>query len=197
MKKIIVMILLALTITACDRVTKTPPITPDLEATQSPVAIATATMTPNPISFVPSSYSDDDGKFSIQYPDTWTVIPEQVIGDRGSQTLLLSPGSSAETIAAGGSRIVLVKYQWDSKNDLAAWVTHRKLAWEASGFIIKEESTRQLEDVRGVIDFTLQTPDKNEILISLTTIDDRYLEINAQGNTNLCREILSTLKSIE
>jgi hypothetical protein len=195
MKKIIRIILLVLTITACGKVTQTPTITPEVEVTQTPIEFATATITPIPLSFVPNTYTDDDGKFSIQIPDTWTVIPEQMIGDRGSQTLLLSPGSSTEEIAAGGSRIVLVKYLWDPKNDLAAWVTQRKLAWEASGFIIKDESTRQLEDGRAVIDLYLQTPDKNEILISLTTIDDRYLEINAQGNKDLCREILGTLKS--
>jgi len=124
-------------------------------------------------------------------------MPEQVIGDRGSQTVLLSPGSTIETLAEGGSRIVLLRYSWDPKNDLSAWSAQRKLAWEASGLVILDESTHELADGRAVVDLLMKGTDGTEILFSLTTIGDRYLEINAQGNLELCREILGTLKSLE
>ena len=92
---------------------------------------------------------------------------------------------------------MLMRYDWDPKNDLAARVTQRKTAWEASGFVILDESTRELEDGRAVVDLLFQTSDKHEVMFTLTTIGDRYLEISVEGNLDLCREILGTLRSID
>jgi hypothetical protein len=157
--------------------------TPTIEATRA-------------LSYSPKWYEDPIGKIAFQYPADWSLEPDQVIGDRGSQTLILSQGSSAEKVAPGGARIVLMYISWDPKNDLSARTTQRKTAWEASGFVILDESTRELEDGRAVVDLLMETPDKTQFLVVLTIAGDRYLEMSAEGDLDLCSEILGTLKSI-
>jgi hypothetical protein len=178
---------------------------PTLEtAAPTSIPVATEAVLPTPtieatsvLSYSPKWYEDPIGKIAFQYPSDWSLEPEQVIGDRGSQTLILSQGSSAEKVAPGGARIVLMHISWDPKNDLSARTTQRKTAWEASGFLILDESTRELEDGRAVIDLLMETPDKTQFLVVLTTIGDRYLEMSAQGDLDLCREIFGTLESID
>jgi hypothetical protein len=168
-------------------------------ATEAPTAAPTLAPTQEAtvqLSFSANRFEDLDGKFTFDYPDTWTADQELVIGDRGSQQVLLSPGSTLETLAEGGLRILLMRYDWDPKNDLAARVTMRKTAWDASGFVILDESTRELEDGRAVVDLLMETPDKQQVLFCLTTIGERYLEIIVEGDMTLGREILSTLASI-
>jgi hypothetical protein len=148
-------------------------------------------------SFLPTTYKDMDGKLSFNYPQDWILLPEERIGDRGTETLILSPGSTAEAVADGGSRIALIRYNWDPKNDLSAWTAQRKSAWDASGMKILDESTRELKDGRVVVDLLMQTADNRQVVYSLTTIGDRYLEISAEGDVILCKEILGTLQSIE
>jgi len=194
--RISLLVLFVISLAACSPTFET--------AAPTSLPVATEAVSPTPtieaapaLSYSPISYEDTAGKFGFQYPADWTLEPEQVIGDRGSQMVLLSPGSTIETLAEGGSRIVLLRYSWDPKNDLSAWSAQRKLAWEASGLVILDESTRELADGRAVVDLLMKGTDGTEILFSLTTIGDRYLEINAQGNLELCREILGTLKSLE
>ncbi len=190
------LVMFAVSLAACSPAIEIAAPTSTLGATE--VVLPTPTIEATPaLSYSPISYEDSSGKIAFQYPSDWTLVPEQVIGDRGSQTVLLSPGSTIETLADGGSRVVLLRYAWDPKNDLSAWTAQRKLAWEASGLVILDESTRELADGRAVVDLLMKGTDGTEILFSLTTIGDRYLEINAQGNLDLCREILGTLKSLE
>lgn len=197
-KRFLLLMVFVMTLAACQPVTET--IEPTLpELTLAPTAAPT--LAPTREATIQLSYSsvlfeDVDGKFTFEYPDTWTAEVEQVIGERGSQQVLLSPGSTLEVLAEGGARILLARYAWDPRNDLAARVTMRKAAWDASGFVILDESTRELEDSRAVVDLLMQTPDKNQVLFTLTTIGDRYLEIVAEGDTVLGKEILSTLASI-
>ena len=160
MKKLILLVVFALTAAGCQPAIESQVPTKSPLVTETPAVIVTETPALPTLSFSSVTYTDDLGKFAFDYPDTWTLNAEQVIGDRGSQTLLLSPGSSAESIAEGGSRIVLMRYDWDPKNDLAARVTQRKTAWEASGFVILDESTRELKDGRAVVDLLFQTADK-------------------------------------
>jgi len=187
-----------MTLAACQPAIETviPPIPAGTEApTFAPTLSPTLEETIQ-LSFSAIRFEDLEGKLTFDYPDTWTAEPEQVIGDRGSQQVLLSAGSTLETLAEGGSRILLLRYDWDPKNDLAARVTMRKTAWDASGFVILDESTRELEDGRAVVDLLMETPDKNQVLFSLTTVGERYLEIIAEGDIELGKEILSTLASI-
>ncbi len=193
MKRFLLLIVFVMTLTACQPAIETPaptvpastktPTTPTLEATVQ-------------LLYSAIRFEDLEGKLTFDYPDTWTAEAEQVIGDRGSQQVLLSPGSTIETLAEDGARIILVRYDWDPKNDLAARVTMRKTAWDASGFVILDESTRELEDGREVVDLLMETTDKQQVLFSLTTIGERYLEIVSEGDIVLGKEILSTLASI-
>jgi hypothetical protein len=149
------------------------------------------------LSFPATTYEDLSMGIRIDYPSGWTVIPKQKIGDRGSQTVLLSPGSSIEALAEGGSRVTLVDYLWDPKNDLAAYAAQRKIAWEASGSVILSEESRELSDGRKVMTFLIETPDKLQSLIALTTGGEDYLQISAEGNLGLCREILGSLRLVD
>jgi hypothetical protein len=197
MKRLFFLFLLGLALSSCTPITETQ-IT--VAATKVIELAVTATSEPAPsitLSYAPVFFEDTEGRFSLRYPEDWTIGPEQQIGDRGSQTVLLSHGSSVESIAENGSRVVIVRYDWDPQNDLAARVAQRKIAWEASGFTILQESTRSLQDGREVVDLVIRTVDNHEVLFSLTTIGDRYLEISAEGDLNLCQEILGTLSSLE
>ena len=187
-----------LTLVACQLVVETadPTIPAVTEVPTSAPTLAPTQEATVPLSYSAIRFEDLEGKFTFDYPDTWTAELEHVIGDRGSQQLLLSPGSTLEMLAEGGSRIILTRYNWDPKNELAARVTMRKTAWDASGFVILEESTREFEDGRAVVDLLMESPDKQQVLFSLTTIGERYLEIVAEGDIELAKEILSTLASI-
>lgn len=193
-KRLLLLLVFAMNLAACQPAIETaaPTLPVSTEIPTAPTQEATIQL-----SFSAIRFEDLEGKFTFDYPDTWTAEPEQVIGDRGSQQVLLSPGSTLETLAEDGVRVILLRYDWDPMNDLAAWVTTRKTAWDASGFVILDESTRELEDGRAVIDFHMKTTDGTELLFSLTTIGDRYLEINGMGNLELCWEILGTLTSIQ
>lgn len=197
-KRFLLLMLFVMTLAACQPAIETPaPTLPAVtEAPTVPPTLAPTQEETVQLSFSAIRFEDLEGKIAIDYPDTWTVDQEQVIGDRGSQQVLLSPGSTLETLAEGGSRIILVRYDWDPRNDLAARVTMRKTAWDASGFVILDESTRELEDGRAVVDLLMETPEKQQVLFSLTTIGERYLEIVAEGDIVLGKEILSTLVSI-
>ncbi len=196
MKTLLVTLMVILILAAC---------APEPEPTllvNSPTVVEVPTLTPTieavpALSYPAVVYTDSTDRISFQHPSDWTIVPEEVIGSRGSQTVLLSPGSTIEALADGGSRIVLLRYQWDPKDDLSAWEAQRKLAWEASGFTILEESTRELEDGRPVVDLRMKTPDGTEMVLSLTTIGGLYMELNGTGNLELCREILGTLASAQ
>ena len=197
-KRFLLLMVFVMALAACQPALETT--APTLPAlTEAPTAAPTLAPTQEEtiqLSYSAMRFEDLEGKFTFDYPDTWTAEGEQVVGDRGSQQVLLSPGSTLETLAEGGARIILVRYDWDPKNDLSARVTMRKTAWDASGFVILDESTRELEDGRAVVDLLMETPDKKQVLFSLTTVGDRYLEIFAEGDIELGKEILSTLASI-
>ena len=199
MTRIILSIAFLMIVIGCAPAAATQPATVPPTAIEVIEAVATAEPSPTAeqLSFVPATYRDEVGKFAFDYPAGWSAGPEQVIGSRGSQTLFLSPGSTAEVLAEGGSRVVLMRYDWDPKNDLAARLAQRKAAWEASGFVVLEESTRQMADGRAIVDLLMQTTDGTQVLYSLAVIGDQYLELSAEGNLQLGREILSTLDSID
>ena len=197
--RFLLLLVFVMTLAACQPAIETtvPPIP---AATEAPTAAPTLAPTQEEtvkLSFSAIRFEDLEGKIIFDYPDNWTAEMEQVIGDRGSQQVLLSPESTLETLAEGGARIILMRYDWDPKNDLVARVTMRKTAWATSGFVILDESTRELEDGRAVVDLLMETPDKTQFLVVLTTVGDRYLEMSAEGDLNLCREILGTLQSIQ
>ena len=112
---------------------------------------------------------------------------------RGGQALLLSPGTTVETLPDGGTRVSITTYLWDPKGDLDAYVTQRKTAWEASGFAITREETWQLPDGRAARVFIVESPDV-PVFYLLTTIGDDYLQIGGEGDLALVEEMARTLR---
>jgi hypothetical protein len=110
---------------------------------------------------------------------------------------LLSPGTTPETLPEGGSRIAITVYQWDPKNDLAAYQAHRKTAWIDSGSIILSENTWELADGRLAVNLVVQGPDKAQTFILLTTVGEDYLEVSGEGNLTLVEEIARTLQPLK
>jgi hypothetical protein len=113
------------------------------------------------------------------------------------QALLLSPGTTQEALPAGGSRIAITVYQWDPRNDLAAYLTHRKTAWTDSGSTIISEEAFELADGRQAVNFVLQGPDKAQSFILLTTVGEDYLQVSGEGNLALIEEIARTLQPLK
>jgi hypothetical protein len=161
--------------------------------TPTPASAAVLTNTTTPLSFTPALYRDESAGFELDYPAEWTLDPSSQVGVRGGQALLLSPGTSAEAIAEGGTRVSIVTYLWDPKNDLDAWVTQRKTAWEASGFTTTREEIWQLADGRAAAIFVLETPELASFTL-LTTIGDDYLQLTGEGDLALVEAIARTLR---
>ncbi len=195
--KILVIIALTLTIlAACNQAevptpTATPTLLPELQFTET-----TQTATAEPTSF-PMVFKDEAANIQFSYPEGWIFAPEKVVGDRGSQSALLSPGSSLEALAENGSRIVLTTNIWDPKNDLSAYVAQRKIAWEASGFTILSEETIKLTDNRDLVIFKVETLKKTQVLFAFTNSGENYLQLSGEGDLQLCREIMDSIQTIQ
>jgi hypothetical protein len=162
---------------------------------------STAAPTPTPVFLAPSfpaaSYRDEPNGFELDYPSGWMVSPNTQIGSRGSQAQLLSPGATAEQLPDGASRVGITIYLWDPKNDLAAYVDHRKLAWQSGTQTIESEGEGELVGGRHEMDFVVRGVDGARALFLFTTLGDRYLEISGEGNLELIREIARTLRPVD
>ena len=160
------------------------------------IPVATSTPLAPALSFIPATYKDETNGFELDYPSNWGVDPNSQTGSRGSQAQLFSPGTTAETLADGGSRLSITVYQWDPKNDLAAFVTQRRTAWDASGFSILQESKGDLVDGRKEMDFVVQAPDKVQAFFLFTTNGQNYLQVAGEGNLTLLQEIAHTVRPL-
>jgi hypothetical protein len=147
------------------------------------------------LSFTPATYTDARAGFALDYPADWTLDPGSQIGVRGGQALLLSPGTTPETLTDGGTRVNIVTYLWDPKHDLAAYVAQRKMAWDASGFAITREEQWPLADGRAAYIFVVQTPEQPTFTL-LTTVGEDYLQISGDGDLALVEEIAYTLRPL-
>jgi len=165
-----------------------------------PTAIAVSTL-PAPTTqetpvFVAATYRDEANGFELDYPSDWTTDPDSVVGSRGSQAQLFSPGTTAETLSPGGSRLSITVYQWDPKADLGAYVAQRRLAWEASGFKVRNGSLTQLPDGRPASDFFIEPAGGALTYFLLTTIGDQYLQLAGEGDLALIEAIARTLRPL-
>lgn len=147
-------------------------------------------------SFESQTYVNEEVGFALDYPAGWTVN-ETVVGPRGTQVQFLSSPELAEaaTLPEGATRLNATIYQWDPKNDLAAYVAHRKTAWEASGFQILEEEQVLLELGLPAVQFTVQTPEAQTIFL-FTALGDQCLELSGEGDLELVKEIVGRLRPI-
>ena len=148
-------------------------------------------------SFESQTYINEAVGFALEYPASWTV-QESVIGDRGSQTLLLSAPEIAElaTLPAGATRVAVNVNQWDPKNDLAAFVENRKTAWEASGFSILAEEPLILDLGLSAIRVTVQSPEGVPVEYLFAAIRDQYVTISGEGDLELVKEIMRYLRPL-
>lgn len=167
-------------------------------ATNLPAATLAPTPTPSSgLSFVAATYKDEVNGFVLDYPADWSASPSSPVGSRGSQAQLFSPGTTAEALAPGGSRLSITVFQWDPKNDLQAFVNQRRGAWEASGLKVSEGSVRQLVDGRPASDFFTEAPDGARTYFLLTTNGGQYLQLAGEGDLALIEEISRTLRPID
>jgi hypothetical protein len=141
-------------------------------------------------------YQDQINGFQLDYPAGWTVLPNTQIGPRGSQAQLLSPGATPQALAEGDTNLSVTVYLWDPKNDLAAYVTHRRTAWEGGGFTIVRESKGDLMDGRKEMDFVVRAPDGQPAYFLFTNLGENYLEIAGEGGISLVEEIAHTLRPL-
>jgi hypothetical protein len=147
-------------------------------------------------SFESRTYINETVGFALDYPAGWSVN-EAVVGSRGSQVQFLSSPDLADVavLPEGATRVSATVYQWDPKNDLAAFVDNQKNAWGASGFTILEEEPLTLELGLAATQFTIQTPDANVVFL-ITAIGDQYLVLSGEGNLELVKEIAKRLRPI-
>ena len=175
--------------------TEAPTTAPTDAATEVATEVATvaATSEAPQLSFAPATYRDESAGFELDYPAGWTLDPSSQVGVRGGQALLLSPGTTPETLAESGTRVSIVTYLWDPKNDLDAYIAQRKVAWEASGFAITRDVTWDLADGRAAQVFIINTPEQPAFFL-LTTAGEDYLQIGGDGDLALIEEIARTLR---
>jgi len=148
-------------------------------------------------SFESQTYLNESVGFAMEYPVGWTVN-EQVIGSRGTQIQFLSAPELAElaTVPAGATRITLMIYQWDPKNDLAAYMESRKVAWDASGFTILDEEPITLDLGLEAVRITLQATDGVTFLYQIAALNDQYIVISGEGDLILAEELMRYLRPL-
>ena len=155
---------------------------------------------PNPklpaSSFESQPYINETAGFALDIPVGWTVN-EQVIGSRGTQVQFLSSPELAEApvVPTGATRVNAMVYQWDPKNDLAAFVANQKTAWESSGITILEEEPLVLEQGLPAVRFNVQTPDM-QLVYLVTALHDQYLVLSGEGDLAFADEIMRRLRPI-
>ena len=147
-------------------------------------------------SFESRTYINDTVGFALDYPAGWTVN-EEVLGSRGSQVQFLSSPDLANVavLPEGATRVSAMVYQWDPRNDLAAFIANQKTAWDASGFTVLEETPLTLELGLAGTQFTIQTPETTVVYL-ITAIGDQYLVLSGEGNLELVKEIVQRVRPI-
>ena len=202
MKRItLVLFILALSLAACAAPATSLPTPVENTMPVPGVAVTEAVVEPQgklpAPSFESQTYINEAVGFAIEYPASWTVN-ETALGDRGSQTQLLSTPEIAElqTLPAGATRVTIVINQWEPKNDLAAFVDVRRTAWESSGFTILDEEPLTLDLGLAAIRFTVQTADGTTVLFQFAAVGDQYISISGEGDLPLVEEIMMYLRPV-
>lgn len=174
---------------------------PEPTATEPAVVEEPApTQPPEPTHAVPvtSLYRDDLAGYELDYPVGWMLEASAEVGSRASQATLASwghvPGDVVTERPSDSTLVTLLVYQWDPKRDLAAYVAQRKLAWEASDFVILREENLTLSGLQPAQAFVIETPDKLQAFFLFTMVGDAYLQVSGDGNLDLVREIALTTR---
>ena len=204
MKHITILLTLLMLITsACAPVVTSAPVdSVPVLTTEEPADTSTPTEPPavNPkllaASFESVAYINEEVGFALDYPAGWTVT-ETVVSDRGTQIQFLSAPEIADLaiLPENATRITATIYQWDPKNDLAAYISTRKAAWESSGFTVVEELPLVLDLGLNAVQFELKTPASSAVVV-ITALGDQYLVLSGEGNLDLVKEIVQRLRPI-
>jgi hypothetical protein len=168
--------------------------TPTAVPLPTPMLVVAETETPS-LSLPTAVYRDERAGFEFDYPADWTAQLNSTVGSRGTQSLLLPPGTTQDTLTAGTLHIAVTIYQWEP-NDLAAYAAHRQGAWLGSGSKITSEAVWELADGRTVMSFVLQGPDNVQAFILLTTVGEEYLQLSGEGDIALVEEVARTLRPL-
>ena len=203
-KRMIFLALLALSLSACAPALTPPPTEPVSVPAENNMPVPGADVTETVVegkmpalSFESQTYLNETAGFAIEYPAGWSVT-ESLIGERGSQTLLLSATDIAElaTLPAGATRVAINVNQWDPRNDLAAYVETRMAAWNSSGFTILEEEPLTLDLGLSAIRFNVQSPDGLTTEWLIAAIRDQYVSVSGEGDLALVKEMMRYLRPI-
>src|SRR5687768_487052 len=145
-------------------------------------------------SFESQPYINEEAGFALDYPAGWTVN-EVVVGSRGTQVQFLSAPEVADmpTLPEGATRVNATIYQWDPRNDLAAFVANQKSAWEASGITILDEQELVLELGLPAVIFTVKAPESDMVFL-IAALKDQYLVLSGEGNLDLVKEIVQRVR---
>ena len=178
-----------------------PPTAPTATPPPAPVKVVTATPATPPeaaagLSFQPAVYQDDQGRYQISYPASWTV-EAAVAGSRGSYVQFTSwqhePGGFNE-VPEGGTVMQVTIYQWDPKGDLAARLEMRRTSFIDSGNTILEESRFDVPGGPSGVRLLLQNADGSLSPVVLLTLGNYYLELSGEGDQTLLDEIMGTFR---
>ena len=146
-------------------------------------------------SFEAETYINEEFGFALDYPAGWTVN-ESITDDRPQIQFLSSPEiAESGDLPEGASRVIVVIYDWEPKNDLPAFIANWKTAWESSGFTIVEEQPLVLDLGLNAVQFTIKTPDSSAVVL-ITTLGDKYMILSGEGDLELAKEIVQRLRPI-
>jgi hypothetical protein len=175
--------------------TDVPALPANTEAVSAPTEAAPNAKLPA-ASFESQPYINEEAGFALDYPAGWTVN-EVTLGSRGTQVQFLSSPDIADvaTLPEGETHVNATLYQWDPKNDLAAFVANQKTAWEASGFTILEEEQLVLELGLPAVKLTVQTPEANAVYL-VAALEDQYLVLSGEGDLDLVNEMIQRVRPI-
>ncbi|MBN2388740.1 MAG: hypothetical protein JXB85_17115 [Anaerolineales bacterium] len=162
------------------------------EAPGLPIEIPTTIPTETPASrlvysFETVPYRDEAIGFEFDYPVRWTSSGLQTLGDRAD---LL------EFTAPEGQVLSLVLYRWEPVGDLPAYLTQRRLAWEASGSTVLVEESLTLAGGWPGASFILQVQDGSYWFVAYAPVGERYLEFSSPAGYDLLQGIVSTLRPV-
>lgn len=148
-------------------------------------------------SFEAQTYINGATGFALDYPSHWAA-KETLVGERGVEIVLLSAPEIAdlETLPPGATRVAINVNQWDPKDDLAAFVDARKMAWDSSGFTIVEEEPLTLDLGLAAVRYTVQSPDGVPVEFLFAAINDQYVTLSGEGDLDLVKEMMQYLRPI-
>lgn len=194
---VFLLLLLGLSLSACGATPET------LPAPASPIVVPSRpaeTDIPTPLApdtdFESVIYLDPILGIELDYPKGWFVEVAHV-GGRAGQAQISSwqhaPGDAVTDRPAGTTLVNVTVFQWEPQNDLAAFVSQRRLAWESSGFPVLSEEAVTLKDGWPAVTLLVQFPE-GQVFYLITYVGASYVEVSGDGDLDLVRRIAFTLR---